>query len=147
MLALRAILAARADQPCQTLSTLEQALALAEPEGYVRTFIDLLNSTSEGRTMTDILLQTAQRGVAPAYVAHLLQAAGVTISAPSPNTLNEREIQIIALIAAGHSSPKVAETLVISIHTVRTHVKNIYRKLDVHSRVQAVEKAHTLGLV
>ncbi|MBI4671598.1 MAG: helix-turn-helix transcriptional regulator [Chloroflexi bacterium] len=137
-LVLQALRASRANQPEQALAALEQALTLAEPEGYVRTFID------EGEPLAALLRQAAARGIAPGYVTKLLA------SFPHPHTptlLSEREIQVLKLIAAGDDTGQIAERLVISVHTARTHVKSIYQKLDVHSRVQAIAKARELDLI
>jgi len=141
LLTLQAIRAARANQPDQALAFLEQALTLAEPEGYVRTFVD------EGEPLAELLRQAAARGVAPAYVSQLLSAFSPIPSATLAEPLSEREIQVLRLVAAGHSTRQIAERLVISVHTARTHIKTIYRKLDAHSRVQAVHQARELGLL
>ncbi|MBU1878572.1 MAG: LuxR C-terminal-related transcriptional regulator, partial [Chloroflexi bacterium] len=141
MLVLQAIRASRANQPDQALAALEQALTLAEPEGYVRTFID------EGEPLAGLLQQAASRGIMPAYVSRLLGACPHLQAPALAEPLSEREIQILGLIAEGHATRQIAEILVISVHTTRTHIKNIYRKLDVHSRVQATKKAREFGLV
>jgi DNA-binding NarL/FixJ family response regulator len=69
--------------------------------------------------------------------------------APAPETtpLSERETEILRLVAKGLSFETVGEVLAISLHTVVTHVKKIYRKLAVHSRGEAVYEAGQLGLL
>ncbi len=67
--------------------------------------------------------------------------------APADSPLSSRELDIVRLLSQGISFQDTAEILAISSHTVSTHIKKIYRKLDVHSRNQAVVKAQQLGLL
>jgi LuxR family maltose regulon positive regulatory protein len=62
-------------------------------------------------------------------------------------SLTDREIEILRLYSTGHSSREIAARLVISFHTVRTHLRNIYQKLDIHNRTQAIVKARDLHLI
>jgi LuxR family maltose regulon positive regulatory protein len=64
-----------------------------------------------------------------------------------PEPLTDRELQVLRLLALGLSSTEVAEQLVISVETVRSYIKAIYRKLDVHSRREAIEKAERARLI
>lgn len=129
------------------MTALAQALALAEPEGYVRIFVD------EGAPMARLLRQTESRGVADDYVGQLVAAFGEVANRVSPavpllaEPLSERELEILRLVAAGLTTTEIAEGLVIAVGTVRTHIKNIYGKLDAHSRLQAVERARALKLL
>jgi LuxR family maltose regulon positive regulatory protein len=66
---------------------------------------------------------------------------------PLIEPLSEREIKVLRLMAADLSSPEIAEALIIAVSTVRSHIKRIYRKLDVHSRYEAVERARALDLL
>ena len=84
------------------------------------------------------------RGAPPAATA-IAPAAAPPPAEPSP--LSERETELLRLIAKGFSFDAVAEVLSISPHTVVTHVKNIYRKLAVHSRGEAVHEARQMGLL
>jgi LuxR family maltose regulon positive regulatory protein len=59
--------------------------------------------------------------------------------------LTERELDVLRLLAAGQSNPEIARALYIEANTVKTHVKSLYGKLGVHSRVQAVQRARELG--
>ncbi len=61
--------------------------------------------------------------------------------------LTNREREILNLTAMGFSAPEIAEELKISVHTVRRHIENIYKKLDVHSRSQAIREGHRSGLI
>ena len=69
------------------------------------------------------------------------------IPQPLVEPLSERERGVLRLLAAGLESPEIARELIISVSTARSHIKNIYGKLDVHGRVQAIERARALGLV
>jgi LuxR family maltose regulon positive regulatory protein len=131
----------------RALPALEHALSLAEPEGYVRTFID------EGEPMAKLLRRALAKGIARSYVSKLLATFGESIPEKSPaaqalvEPLTERELEVLRLIAAGLSNREIAEELVVAVSTVKTHINHIYRKLDVESRIQAVTKAQTLDLL
>jgi LuxR family maltose regulon positive regulatory protein len=134
--------------PPQAMLALTRTFELAEPQGYIRIFVD------EGEPMLALLHHAASRGVAPDYLDKLLAAFGTTaqqISSPLPavllDPLSEREREILRLIAAGLSTDEIANELVITVGTVRNHIKHIYSKLDAHSRLQAVERARTLNLL
>jgi len=141
----------------QAMSALERALSLAEPGGYIRTFVDL------GPPMAALLRQALAQNIAPGYVCQLLAAFGdevdpfpipksvPTVGESSPASLveplTERELEVLQLIAAGLSNREIAEALFIAISTVKTHINNIYGKLDVSSRTQALARARDLNLV
>jgi ATP/maltotriose-dependent transcriptional regulator MalT len=61
--------------------------------------------------------------------------------------LSEREMEVLFLVKTGMTSKEIAEELFIAVSTVRSHLKNIYSKLDVHSRMEAIQKAEELGLL
>jgi len=153
ILALLALAEADQRQPNHGLESLMAALTLAEPEGYIRTFVD------QGAPMRSLLLALRAQVSASdsserllAYIDRLLAAfphdvpATPSPSAP-PDLLSERERAVLQLLAAGRSVQEIATSLVISAHTARTHVKNIYLKLDAHNRVQALERARALRLL
>jgi LuxR family maltose regulon positive regulatory protein len=174
-LALQSVALREEGDRISALASLEKALTLAEPEGYVRIFLD------EGEAMAGLLREAGLRGIAPDYVTRLLAAFGMSmkdeepaLSAPSeaegsplkgqglsderlPSTvrlpyslidpLSERELEVLRLMAAGLKHREIAEELVISLNTVRHHARNIYGKLDVHSRAKAVAKARELDLL
>jgi len=134
----------RGDLPA-ALESIEEALRLAEPEGYVRTFVD------EGPPMATLLKAAAERAASPLYVRRLLAAFGTTPSPPAPPRLVEplstREHDVLRLLATDLSGPEMARELVVSLHTVRSHTKNIYAKLGVTSRRTAVSRAQELRLL
>jgi LuxR family maltose regulon positive regulatory protein len=135
------------------LTALEQAFSLAEPQGYVRVFVD------EGAPMAKLLRQAKARGIAPEYVNDLLAAfdtAAYGRMATSPvqsetpalvEPLSERESEILWFLSTHLSSTEIADELLISPNTVRFHIKNIYAKLGVHRRSDAIDRARELGLL
>jgi LuxR family maltose regulon positive regulatory protein len=153
VLLLRSLLLDRSGQTRGALSTLEQALVLAQPGGLVAAFVD------EGPPMAHLLYEAVSRGIAGGYAQQLLAAFPVVESqgaglptAPSSNAqllepLSDRELEVLMLIAQGLTNPEIATKLYLSLNTVKAHTRNIYGKLAVHSRVQAVAKGRTLGLL
>ena len=137
----------------RALSALEGALSLAEPEGFIRIFVD------EGRPMARLLYQALEGGIAPGYVSRLLSAFSSGEPMPvDPTTsltdryglvepLSERELEVLQLIAAGLTNREIAERLYLSPNTVKVHSRNIYGKLDSHNRTQAVARARDLGIL
>ncbi len=135
----------------QAMKVLAQALMQAEPEGYIRTFVD------EGRPMAVLLHRALARGVTADYTARLL-AAFHSIdqgSQPSPppvplpfnEPLSERELEVLRLLATGASNQEIAGELSIALTTARKHVSNILGKLGVNNRTQAVSRGRDLGLL
>jgi LuxR family maltose regulon positive regulatory protein len=148
ILVLRALaLQARGDR-IGALSTLEHALTHAEPEGYMRLFVD------EGGPMRSLLREIQARGIAPHYVAQLLTAfdeghvSGPAVPAGSAlvEPLTEREREVLSLLSSGASNREIARSLVVSPGTVKKHVYNICGKLGAQSRTQAVARARELNL-
>ena len=93
-----------------------------------------------------LLLRRHQAGAAPAVPA--TPAAPATLpAAETDSTLSPREVTILELVARGVSFAEVAQQLFISPHTVKTHVRNIYGKLEAHSRSHAVYIARRRGLI
>jgi LuxR family maltose regulon positive regulatory protein len=138
-------LAARFEE--RALAYLSEALAMAQPEGFVRVFVD------QGEALIPLLRKAARRGIAPDYVARLLAAmAGKFDEAPSvaqalTEPLSDREMEVLRLIAAGLTNKEIAELLVLAVGTVKAHTSSIYRKLDVGGRTQAVAHARELKLI
>jgi len=143
----RALQALAAPTVAEALTFLADALALAEAEGYVRTFVD------KGEPMERLLRQAGERGLAPDYVQRLLGAfkrpstPSRRGSQPLVEPLSERELEVLQQLAAHKMNQEIAQMLIISVNTVKTHLKNIYGKLGVHSRQEAVTKASDLDLL
>jgi LuxR family maltose regulon positive regulatory protein len=134
----------RGDVPA-ALNALERALTLAEPEGYVRIFVD------EGPPLTSLLRAAAKQGIAPSYARRLLAAVQEPeVRTPLPSglvePLSERERDVLRLLATDLDGPDIARALVVSLNTMRTHTKNIYAKLGVNNRRAAVRRAAELDL-
>jgi LuxR family maltose regulon positive regulatory protein len=142
----------------RALTSLEDALGIAEPGGFVRIFVD------EGERMLQLLRQAATHGIAPAYVRQLIAAFDSSVQKDQEDTpghpgvpapaiqplvepLSERELDVPRLLATGMSNPEIAQALYIATSTVRSHLKNIYSKLNVHKRWDAVHRAEELGLL
>jgi LuxR family maltose regulon positive regulatory protein len=148
---------------------LARCLELAEPEDFVRLFVDEVEPMQQAiRDFTSwrSISPTAEAAAAiTAYANRLLDAftdaealrseIGVTGSAPIPQALRlnlidpltKRELEVLHLLTAGLSNAAIAEQLIVSVGTVKTHLKHIYGKLAVQSRTQAVAQARMLGLL
>ena len=147
-------------------AALGRALALAAPEGYMRLFLD------EGGPMHALLGVAARSGANAAYAARLLgafalepaadggelrgataQGQGARAAAPPTpvalliEPLSERELEVLRLVESGHSNQAIADTLIVAVGTVKKHINNIYAKLEVGSRTQALARAHALQLL
>lgn len=133
-------------QTALAIGPLERALVQAEPEGYVRLFID------EGPPMLRLLRAAAGGSIRPDYVRRLSQALRQTegtdqIERPIADALSERELHVLRLLATEMTGPEIARELYVSLNTMRTHTKHIFSKLDVTSRPGAVRRAEMLGLI
>jgi LuxR family maltose regulon positive regulatory protein len=131
------------------------ALTLAAPEHFVQTFLE------HGAPMGELLRLVVRRDAVRAYAQELL--AALTAREEGEQTaqqkqspvelvalvepLTPRELEVLALIATGASNPEIARDLYISVNTVKRHVTNIFGKLDVTSRTQAVARGRELGIV
>ncbi|MFX3635575.1 MAG: LuxR C-terminal-related transcriptional regulator [Candidatus Pristimantibacillus sp.] len=132
---------------------LETALQLAKPEGYIRSFID------EGPIMAEMLaayMKMQQDSkvigrfpVSLAYIKQLIQAInGMSEEYLSlEEILTEQEKKVLLLIAGGLSNKEIALHLNIKSETVKFHIKNVYRKLEVNSRVQALQRAREMMIL
>ncbi|MEM7116744.1 MAG: LuxR C-terminal-related transcriptional regulator [Chloroflexota bacterium] len=154
ILALQALLQQRQEHPTIALSTLKQAIELAKPNGFVRTYVDL------GAPMAALLYQLLLQGVEPDYVGQLLAAFPQKqqnsrlvqpVQQADPTKLIEpltrRELDVLLLLAEELSNKRIAQRLSISPRTVKRHTINIYQKLSVSSRHDAVQAASALGIL
>jgi LuxR family maltose regulon positive regulatory protein len=138
----------------QALVVLTRAIELAEPEGYIRAFVDedVRVLMADCRVLID---KHSDHARLHAYINRLLAAFSATETSSQPPItssqpralLSERELEVLRLIAAGHSNEEIAAQLIISLGTVKAHTSNIYRKLDVRGRAQASVKARELNLI
>jgi LuxR family maltose regulon positive regulatory protein len=134
----------------QSLTALQQALVLGEPENRVACFV------REGAEMERLLRVAQAKGLAPQFIARLLASfearrQAEPVSQFQKQTLVEpltaRELEVLKLLAQGCADKQIAERLVISRETVHKHLKNVYEKLDVHSRTEAIARGHEVGLL
>jgi len=143
-----------AGQREQAVETVMAALALAEPAGCVRSFVD------EGSLMAELLTEVAARGVLPEYLEQLRVAyameqgreehrrVGSVLAIPVlVEPLSRREEEVLRLIAQGLSNQEIAERLVVALDTVKGHNQKIFSKLQVQRRTEAVARARELGLL
>ena len=150
-LGLQAIALSRTKQMDKAFASLQEALTLAEPENYIRIFLD------KGEQMVGLLVEFLQKS-RPAelqtYVQKILsyQVSGISsqqkeASSALVEPLSERELEVLQLIAAGHTNREIADRLVVAISTIKTHINNIYGKLGVTRRTHAISRAKQLNLL
>ncbi|HLO28851.1 MAG TPA: LuxR C-terminal-related transcriptional regulator, partial [Anaerolineales bacterium] len=125
--------AAQGDIPLALVS-LERALTLAEPEGYVRIFLD------EGKPMAELLKRAGKTKFS------FLEKQAIS---PQPliAPLSENELEVLRLLKTELSGPEIARQRMVSLSTIRTHTQHIYAKLGVNNRRAAVRRAEELGLL
>jgi LuxR family maltose regulon positive regulatory protein len=160
----------------QALSGLSRALAMAAPEGYTRTFVNegapmirLLLRVREGKQSGEL---DAAQPVPTEYLDKLLTVLGVvmevepkietqhhgmddpTVRFPSTSIrsalitpLSDREVEVLKLIEEGKTNAAIADSLYISVSTVKTHINNLYSKLGVETRTQALARAREYRLL
>jgi LuxR family maltose regulon positive regulatory protein len=134
-------------------SVLKKSLTLAQPEEHIRLFVN------EGPVMAQLLNEALNRGIAKAFIPRLLAAFPIDepmrtdLKSAEANQselfepLSERELEVLQLIAEGLTNREIATRLYLSLNTVKAHTRNIYSKLGVHSRMQAVARARELGFL
>lgn len=150
LLVLKALALQQMDRLDQAVEVLGQALNLGEPEGYQITFVE------HGELIAPLLYQAIERDLSPGYASRLLDTI---IIAPSSavlrgknetgmiEALSDRELEVLGLIAQGLSNAEIARRLFISLSTVKGHTTNIFGKLSVRNRTQAVALARSMGLL
>jgi LuxR family maltose regulon positive regulatory protein len=162
VLALQALLDEAHDDQVSALDKLERAIHLAEPGGFIRLFVDL------GLKMAGLLRQLREQGLAPHYINQILDAFATGRPAANQPTetsrtsgsgdqppasvepvesLTNRELEVLVLVAQGLSNKEIAAQLVTSPGTVAQYTHIIYQKLAVRNRLQAVKEATNLGIL
>lgn len=138
----------------RAIAALERALSAAQPEGYLRVF-------DQGSALSAMLAEAAAQGICADY-AHRILAAISRPETASPvqgaarepqetppgvsvDPLSERELDVLRLIARGASNQAIAEQLVITVGTVKSHINHILDKLDARNRTEAVARAREMG--
>jgi LuxR family maltose regulon positive regulatory protein len=157
--ALQALLQDGLGERENALVLLEEAIQLAQLGGFVRLFVDL------GPAMAEMLGQLRRQGIAVEYITQILAAFAEQATDGRRNTTTEssylvlrpssslmepltpRELEVLSLLARHLTNRQIAEELVISPVTVKTHTLRIYRKLDVRGRQQAVARAQELDIL
>ncbi len=152
ILLLQALAFQAQDHLPEAIAALERVLSLAEPEGYVRIFVD------EGEAMR-LLIEKQSRnrnkllsGYVDKLLAAFIQPVTTTKSAPIHQNsdmiepLSERELEVLKLLQSELSGPEIAQQMIVSLNTLRTHTKNIFNKLGVNNRRAAIRRAEELDL-
>jgi LuxR family maltose regulon positive regulatory protein len=144
------------------LTALARSLSLAEPEGYIRLFVD------EGASMAKLLRKLSilpEGKKLKSYIETLLAVFGeakeggreiasslplvssVLNASPLVEPLSSRELELLQLVSMGRSNQEIAQELFVAIGTVKKHLNNIFGKLGVSNRTQAVARARELKLL
>ena len=129
------------------LDAIDRAVSFAEPEGYLSAFL------VEGDPMSGLLRLALKERPTSAYLRRLLEAFAAPpstsgqVGQPLVEPLSEREREVLRLLATELSGPEIADHLVVSLNTVRSHTKAIFAKLGVNSRRAAVRRASELDLL
>jgi LuxR family transcriptional regulator, maltose regulon positive regulatory protein len=139
----------------EAVQMLGDALALAEPGGFIRIFVD------EGTPMAQLLSEAAAHGIMPGYTGKLLAvfeaeaqkredesySPPARLAQPLTEPLSQRELEVLRLIAQGLSNREISERLFLALDTVKGHNRRIFGKLSVQRRTEAVEKARSLDIL
>jgi len=158
-LALRALLSDKTGETAHAIEQLGSAVSLAQPGGFIRLFVDI------GPELVPLLNRLELKGDRLQYAGRILAAfaseggeadaapadtiAGITITdiAGLPEPLSRREKEVLGLLAGRLTNKEIGERLFISTATVKRHAHNIYEKLNVKGRREAVTKSVGLGLI
>ena len=127
------------------LDILEPALKLAETEGYCRSFLD------ENGSMQALLKEAKEQNKYPECCSALLLDSSnnkpITSFDGSIEPLSQRELQILRLLKTRLTVVEIAGEIYVSVNTIKTHLKNIYSKLNVHTRNEAIQKAMEMHIL
>jgi LuxR family maltose regulon positive regulatory protein len=152
LLALQAVALDAMGDRMSARSTLREALALGAPEGFIWFWLNA--GAGIWPLLRDLRGDRDTLQASLSYLDSLLEACQATFgesARPQPEALLDpltpRELEIMHLICKGHSNPEIASELVVTINTIKKHTSNIYGKLGVRSRTQAIARAHELNLL
>lgn len=132
------------------LALLKRALDVAEPEHHVQVFV------AEGKALHELLKAAITEGIGGDFARQLYAAISKTAAHTDRvhrgegvliEPLSNREIEVLRLIAAGMRNQEIADHLYISLATVKRHISNMYGKLEVSHRTEAVAKANDMNLL
>ncbi|MDW7658679.1 MAG: LuxR C-terminal-related transcriptional regulator, partial [Bacillota bacterium] len=143
-LVLLALISWQQGEADKSTAVMAELIEKAEPHGYVRLFLD------EGEPMRQIMaacLRQAQLAPFRAYGEQVLAAFGPAAAPDTAEVLSPQEIRILSLMAEGASNKDIAGDLFITVGTTKWHVHNIYEKLEVNNRTQAVNRGRELGII
>ena len=134
----------------QAVAVMEEVLSFAHKEGYVRPFINYAPAISPVlRNMADHSAPNSPSAPLAAILSVIPN--GAVTRKPAGETGNRgltvREIQLLELMAGGDRYKEIAKKIYLSVQTVKTHAKNIFKKLNVNTRIQAIRRAEALGLL
>jgi LuxR family maltose regulon positive regulatory protein len=150
ILILQAIAQQAAGDLKEAMRMIKEALSIGEKANYIRIFID------GGSVVAKLIYEASQQGVLPEYCGKLLNAF------PDPNQndlptgtseaeliepLSPRESEVLTLISEGLTNREISERLFLTLGTVKVHTRNIYGKLCVNNRTQAVARARSIGIL
>jgi len=135
----------------EAFGIIESSLALAEPEGYIRIFLDV---GEPARELLAAYLRLADPGH-KLFGLKVLGAFSLSNGESSPGSqpsgllepLSERELEVLHLMALGKTNQEIARQLIVAPGTIKAHAANIYRKLDVANRTEAVTRARQSGIL
>lgn len=128
------------------VDVLRSVLPLAAREGFMRIFLD------EGESLYRLMRSATDWGLDQGYIERLLteydaaRREGETLEHASDHDLTRQEMRVLHLIDAGLNNQEIARELTVTLNTVKTHTRNLYSKLYVNSRTQAIVRARELGL-
>lgn len=141
-------------EPEKTIQHLRQALLLAEPQNILRTFSDLgiiMKGLLEKVLITnenELSFKDYIHRIINSFITTSIKDSASTTTEFSPKSLlTERETEVTGLLAEGLSYIEIADQMHISINTLKTYIKSIYRKLEIHNKVGAIIKAKELNLI
>lgn len=155
VLILRAIGLLKLKREQEAVDVLRQGVESAESQSYIRPFLDYPSETAH---LLYKIRHSALSGFLPDYIDDLLAALGVeettavevksTVDViPLLDPLTDRELDVLAYLVQGYSNQAIADAMFVAVSTTRTHLRNLYSKLDARSRTHAIVRARELNIV